>query len=269
MKTILLHVYGDEGQQSRLDVALALARAFNGKIQCVQVMPLSSYVAGDPFGGMYMVGALYEALDKQAREDKAKVDAKLVDANVAHEWVGFDGGVAPSIIGWSHLSDIIVLSRPDYSRKNVIQPVTIVADVALSARTPVLALPLVIKDFNPMGAAMIAWNGSPEAANAMRASLSILALARSVTLVTADDKETNFPARLAIDYLALRGITAIHRHAPTNSSVADTLIETAASLKAAYVVMGAYGHSRFREAVLGGVTRSMLEDCPLPLLLAH
>lgn len=269
MKTVLLHVHDDEGQQSRLNAAIAMARALSGKIQCIQVTPLSSYVVTEPFGGMYMVGALYEALEKQVREDKAMVDARLAEANIPHEWIGFDGGVVPSIVSWSHLSDVIILSRADYARKNVVQPVPIVADVALSARTPVLALPLIQKSFDPRGHAMVAWNGSPEAANALRAALPMLATAESVTLVTADEKETNFPVNVAIDYLSIHGVTANHRHADVQPAVADTLIETAASLSAAYVVMGAYGHSRFREAVLGGVTRSMLEDCPVPLLLAH
>lgn len=218
---------------------------------------------------MYMVGALYDALEKQARDDKAVIEAQLTDINVPHEWIGFDGGVAPSIVSWSHLSDIIVLSRADYGRKDVVQPVPIVADVALSARSPVLALPLIQRSFDPNGPAMIAWNGSPEAANALRAALPLLALAKSVTLVLADEKDTNFPACFAIDYLSMHGVSATEHRAAMTASIADTLIESAATLEPAYIVMGAYGHSRFREAVLGGVTRSMLERCPIPLLLAH
>jgi hypothetical protein len=98
MKTVLLHVYGDDGQKARLDAAVALVRAFDGRLQCIQVTALSSYVVTEPFGGMYMVGQLYETLERQAREEKAKIDLQLKDSGVPHEWIGFDGGVAQSIV---------------------------------------------------------------------------------------------------------------------------------------------------------------------------
>ena len=74
MKTVLLHVYGDEGQKARLDAAVALVRAFDGRLQCIQVKAMSSYVVAEPFGGAYMVGELYKTLERQAREEKAKIE---------------------------------------------------------------------------------------------------------------------------------------------------------------------------------------------------
>ncbi len=271
MKTVLLHVYGDEGQKPRLDAAVALTRALSGKLQCIQVTPVSSYVVTEPFGGMYMVGQLYETLERQAREEKAKIDAELKVSGVSHEWIGFDGGVAQSIVSWSRLSDIIVLSKADYRKRDGNHPVPIVADVATGARSPVLVMPeMFAGTFTPTGHAMIAWNGAPEGANALRAALPLLKLASEVTLVSVGKDREDFPVANATDYLALHGVTASVRELPEGqASVSDVLMQAAKAMSAAYLVMGAYGHSRFREAVLGGVTRSMIEHGDVPLLMAH
>ena len=271
MKTILLHVYGDDGQASRVRAAVKLARAFEGTIQCVQVSPLNSYVVTEPFGGMYMVGQLFDALERQSREDKAAVDVQISATGIAYEWIGFDGGVSQSINSGSRLSDLIVRSRIADKESHRRPPIPIASDVALHARTPVLCLPVdSAASFDPAAPAVIAWNGSPEAANALRATVPLLAVASSVAIATVNSDDDEFPAARAIAYLALHGISANHYSIEeSDSSVADSLTKSALSLGAGYIVMGAYGHSRLREAVLGGVTRSMLEHCPLPLVLTH
>jgi nucleotide-binding universal stress UspA family protein len=271
MKAVLLHVYGDEGQKARLDTAVALVRAFGGQLQCIQVSPMSSYVITEPFGGMYMVAQLYEMLEKQAREEKAKIDLELKNAGVLFEWIGIDGGIARSIIDWSRLSDLVVLSKADYRPGHDNRPAPIWADVAIGARSPVLAVPqCYAKTFDPAGHALIAWNGSPEGANALRAVLPMLKLATAVTIVAIGDGDEDFPPSRAAAYLALHGIASkVHAVSAGNEAVSDILMQTAQSLSATYVVMGAYGHSRFREAVFGGVTRMMLERSDVPLLMAH
>jgi nucleotide-binding universal stress UspA family protein len=164
-----------------------------------------------------------------------------------------------------------VLSKPDYGKRDGNHPIPIVADVAMSARSPVLAMPETFSgSFMPTGPAMIAWNGAPEGAHTLRAALPLLKIASAVTLVSVGKDSDNFPVANVVDYLALHAVTATVRELPIgDTAVADVLTQTAKALSAAYVVMGAYGHSRFREAVLGGVTRAMLEHCDVPLLMAH
>ena len=271
MKSILLHVHGDDGQQGRVAAALAIAKATSGRIQCLQVTPVSSYVIAEPFGGMFVVSSLYDALAKQNEAARKEVDVQLKGSGVPVDWVSFDGGVPQSIVSRSRLADVIVLSQADYTRGNGLHPIPIVADVALSARTPVLAIPVAASvPIQPNGLAMIAWNGSPEAATALRAALPMLRLASTVTIVTVDSEGSEYPAQAAVDYLALHSVSATHRNVASNGDgIGAALVDTAKALGAAYSVMGAYGHSRFREALLGGVTRSMLAHSPVPLLLAH
>ncbi len=271
MKSILLHVHGDDGQAGRVAAAIAIAQATSGRIHCLQVTPVSSYVIAEPFGGMFMLSSLYDALAEQNAAARQEVEAQMKDAAVPVDWTDFDGGVAQSIVSRSRLADLIVLSQADYERGNGLQPIPIVADVALSAQTPVLAIPVAATaPIRVKGTATIAWNGSPEAATTIRAALPLLRLAGSIVVVTIDGDDASYPAQTAIDYLALHGITATHRNAASNGDgIGPALIDTVKALDASYVVMGAYGHSRFREALLGGVTRSMLAHSPVPLLLAH
>jgi nucleotide-binding universal stress UspA family protein len=117
---------------------------------------------------------------------------------------------------------------------------------------------------------MIAWNGSPKAANALRLALPLLRKASAIHIVTIVEEKEGFPATGASLYLSRHGLASqLHEWPADGRSVAAALQDAAATLGAAYIVIGAYGHSRFSEAVYGGVTRDFLRQSRVPLLLAH
>lgn len=269
MKSILLHVNDDPGQESRLLATLALVRQHGARLTCVQVTPISDYVVTDPFGGMYQVQTLLEQLANQAVEARSRIEDRLVNEGLEWEWSVYDGDVAGTIVQQSQLSDLIVLSQADNGRGNRSRPQSLVTNVALHVRTPVLAVPIAAPTFNPGGLAMIAWNASPEAGHAVRAALPMLKKASSVHVVTFDENE-DFPANDLRQYLAAHGITAECAEQQLDGKpVGEALCLAATARKAAFIVMGAYGHSRFREAVFGGVSRHMMAQSTVPLLLAH
>jgi nucleotide-binding universal stress UspA family protein len=125
--------------------------------------------------------------------------------------------------------------------------------------------------FAPVGPATVGWNGSFEAANALRAALPMLKQASAVHVVTiGEDKDLDFPSLDASEYLSRHGVkTELHSETRGSKSVAEKLITTAEGLGASYLVMGGYGHSRAREYWFGGVTRSVLKECPVPLILSR
>ncbi|SLN10562.1 Universal stress protein family protein [Roseovarius albus] len=121
---------------------------------------------------------------------------------------------------------------------------------------------------------MIAWNESAEAINAIRASLPLLCAARSVRVVVVDPPQhgpsRSDPGGPLSQYLARHGVSVeIDVLSRTLPRIADVLNRHAIDTGADLLVMGAYGHSRFREAVFGGATRNMLEHAKVPVLLAH
>jgi nucleotide-binding universal stress UspA family protein len=266
MRSILLHMHSDSGQDLRFKAAADLARLVDGHLTCIQPIAYPTYLAVDP---MAYAGAssLYEALDAEAVKFRLSIEPMLAREAVRWEWKEALGDAATAIVSESRLADLVVLSQAGHGSP---EPLTIVGDVALHARTPVLAVAVEGTEFDAGGQVMVAWNGSHEAANALRASVSLLAHAEAVHLVTIGDQPEAYSASQAVRYLAGHGIAVqTHERPHGGRSIGETLFAAAQDLEAGYVVLGAYGHSRFRERLIGGVTRWMLDHSTISLFLAH
>jgi len=270
MKTILLHVRNDDGHEARLHSALALVKACDGHLVCVQTMNLSAFAVTDPFGGMSSIGPLYEIIQQENVDFRTQLEARLTAAGVAWDWHYLEGGNADTIVRESRLVDVVVLSLGEFHHGESVRPFALAADVALHVRGPVLAVPLMQETFDPNGTAMIAWNGSAECAHAMRAAIPMLHKAKAVKIFTTGAEAMWLGAADAARFLARHGITAdVYTNGDDEQPAKLAILQAAEALAAAYIVMGAYGHSRFREAVLGGVTRHLINHSPVPLLVAH
>lgn len=272
MKTIMVHINADSGQESRLAAALALARSGGGHLLCVQVINVARYVVAEPYIGMTALGPVYDALQQENEAERARIESRLQAEAVTWDWRYLEGGDAETLVRESRLADLIIMSldQPQHRGAEVVHPLPLVADVAIHARTPVLALPEVCPPFNPSGVAMVGWNGSAEGAHAMRFAMPLLRKSAAVHVVATDEADTLYPAALAVAYLAREEITAtLGLCSGYGADPKVALPQAALALGASYIVMGAYGHTRFREAVLGGVTRHMLRHSTVPLLLAH
>ncbi len=119
---------------------------------------------------------------------------------------------------------------------------------------------------------LVAWDGSLQVARAANDAMPLLRAADAVEIVSvgdADDLLTTVPGAEFARHLARHGAAVTVRDLPQDGSIADTLRNHAGLVRADLMVMGAYRHSRARELVFGGVTRSLLMDAPVPLFLAH
>lgn len=267
MKTVLLYANLDKGLEGRLQAALDVARAFEAHITCVQVTPYDAFIMGDAFGGVYAMPSVLEEVRKTEEAHRARIDERLQREGVSWDWLRYDGAPAQVLFDRARLADLIVLNL---ASDPYLDGLSLVADVALHARAPVLAVPTAVRPLDCVGPALVAWDGRVEAAHALRLALPLLAKASNVRIVTVADDVTEFPATDAARYLSRHGIEPeIHQWPRNGRSTAAALIDAAATLNAGYIVMGAYGQSRLREALLGGATREMLRSSPVPLLLAH
>ena len=130
---------------------------------------------------------------------------------------------------------------------------------------------------DPTGPVLIAWDGSHEAANAIRFSIGLLRLASSVHILEIEerDKSKSFPSTRLLEYLSRHDVHAEYSAFEAKEDAKDpdvicaALTTHARNLGAAYVLMGGYAHSRVGEFVFGGVTRTMLSDATVPLLIAR
>lgn len=270
MKTILLHIYPDGQQDARVQCALDLARMFGSHITCLQVMPFEHFVSTDPLGGVYIYDDLLSVLREQEQTEMERITTWLRNDGASFDWLHADGDIGRTIAVQSALADVTVLSRSGHGQVDRARPASVVGLVATRALGPIVALPSTGKKFDAAGKAVIAWNGSAECAHALRLSLPFLKTAASVSVVEVTDDDPDAAQCGAVRYLARYDIRAdFVVEKPDGRLTGTALLAAARRLGADYIVMGAYGHSRLMETVLGGVTHDLVAGCPLPLLLAH
>lgn len=267
MKNIYVLVHDDAGQEARLQAALDVTRAVEGHLGCVDIVQLPVMV-GDIYGLGGQAELIQAERDREA-ENRGIIEARLIREGISWDWIQAVGDLAPSLNELCDLADLIVLNRKlDTAAAPDMHGVA--ASVMLRSHRPILAVPERSRGFDPSGSAIVAWDGSAEAAAALRLSVPLLRLARTVELLTIGDNEIKAPASDAATYLSRHGISARLTEVPAGGdSVQDILCEQARVRRADYLVMGGYGHSRVAEALFGGVTHHMLSHCPVPLLLAH
>jgi nucleotide-binding universal stress UspA family protein len=261
MISVLLNVVPDAGHESRLQAAVALVRSHGGHITCIQ--PITALpAAADPSAAVSEAEGLIE-MEQVAREFQETVEVALEAAGVEWSWLRFYGDPATILIERSRLADVVVLSAEDSSPP--------IESVALHSRAPVLAVPKPDPNFVPDRPALIAWNGSPPAADAVRGAMPLLDRMEPVQILSVDDVGEDFPASLAQQYLHEHSIRSDVHWRPSNPGepVADTIIAQSSELGSGMIVAGAFGHNRVREMLLGSVTRELLKKSPVPLLLAH
>jgi nucleotide-binding universal stress UspA family protein len=271
MKSLLLHIQDDEGLEARLQVALALSRSAGGHLSCLQVTPINAFVSVDSFGAGYVMADLINQLEAQQAALRAKIEARLAKEDVAWSYEHVTSIPSSALVNAGALADLIVVGRFQDKQSAAYAQGAIIGEILQATHTPLLICAKDQSGFDPFGPAVIAWNGSFEAANALRAALPLLKQASAVHIVTVDDDtHYDFPPLGASEYLSRHNVKSeLLREAKGTLSVQDRIVVTAQGLGAAYLVMGAYGHSRAREFLFGGVTRSLLKECPLPLIVSR
>lgn len=270
MRSILLHIEDDDCLESRLQVALDLTRAFDGHLTCSKSIQWEMGAVVDFYG--LMAAQIIDATREQAAALHKTIAARLEKEDVAWDWVQSDGFASQDLLRRSGLSDLVVLGRCDPLAND--GPSKLVGEVVLRSQSPVLVVPPGIASFDCSGAAVVAWDGSPEASRALRSAVPLLARASSVSLVTVvDEEETgrfDLPPVQGAKYLSRHGIACELVDLPFRAkSIAMGLMAAAVDRDAAYLVMGAYGRSRLAETIWGGVTREIFADPPLPIFASH
>ncbi len=270
MKSILLHVQDDQGMAARLQAALSIARANNGHVSCVHVTPINLYIASDGVNGAYLMPNFTANLEIMENKIRERIEGQLKKEDISWDYEQTTGDPAQILVDRSSLADLVVLGRYRH-RDNRFTPMTLIGDVLQNTRAPVLIQPDDLETFDVFGSAVVAWNGSFESANVLRAALPMLQKASSVHILTIEEPEQHIlPSLAASTYLSRHGVKSeLHSVPVSDFGVADQIRTSAISRGVGYIVMGGYGHSRAREFLFGGVTRGLLKDCSIPLIMAH
>ena len=210
-----------------------------------------------------------EALADHAREWLAKTDVRWeVEKDIAQL-----AQIGRQAAGRARFADLVVLPKP-YGTDHGVELEPVIEGALFEGLTPVMVVPDGSAPVVAPKRMALAWNGSAEALRAVRAAIPLLAGAEVVHVVLVDPPrsgpERSDPGGMLARYLARHGVRVeIDVLAKTESRVSDVLLRHVRETGSEMIVMGAYGHSRFREAILGGATRNMLEQAEVPVLMAH
>lgn len=271
MKSILLYVHEDAGAEARLQAAFDIARATGGHIRCVQPIISPAFLSADLYGGAYYDPEILAELVAIDERTRARTEDRLRAEGVTWDWRQVQGEPVRGLLSAAALADLIVVSLAEGAGAKLTDPPPIAGDLALGGQGPVLAVPQQVRSVAIVGRALVAWDGSQEASAALRAAIPLLKLAQEVHVITVEeDGKSGFPATDAPEYLAWHGIQSeLHDWPRAGRSVADALAAVVGELRPDWMVMGAFGHNRMREFIFGGVTRTMLREASIPVLLAH
>jgi len=233
--------------------------------------------------GYYYAGAsamiLQETLSR-AHGEAAKILALANDAlgRSGVRWTADDGVAQISDLGRhvahrARFCDLVILPRP-YGPDRGAEVEPVVEAALFEGHAPVLVVPDDLKPLERPKNVLVAWNESVESLTAIRHALPFLKAADHVHIVVIDPPthgpERSDPGGLLAQMLARHGVRCeICVLSKTMSRVSDVLNRHALDTGCDMIVMGAYGHSRFREAILGGATRNMLEKAAVPVFMAH
>ena len=233
--------------------------------------------------GAVLLQVALERAEAEAREVETAAKAAAAAQPQALRWsseaaVAQVGGLADLVAIRARFADLVVMPRP-YGKDRGPEGEAIVEAALFEGQAPVLILPEPIRTQAETGRRMgrrivVAWNQSREAMTAVRRALPFLKRADLVSITVIDPPahgaERSDPGGLLCQTLVRHGVKAeVSVLARTMPRVSDVLARHVRDIDADMIVMGAYGHSRFREAILGGATRNMLEQAEVPVLMAH
>jgi nucleotide-binding universal stress UspA family protein len=199
--------------------------------------------------------------------NKARILPRLAAEDVSWDCIDTTDYVATALESASALADLIVVNRaldslplPDMR--------AVASSLVLKAGKPILAVPDQVRGFQAAGEALIGWDGSREAADALGAAVPLLALAGSVTLIEVGTDPIPLPAEQAAAYLSRHDIHPTILRMLLGAP-ATTLLAAGDGGRYDYLVMGAFGHGRFAEGLFGGVTKRLLGESSIPILIMH
>jgi len=270
----ILVVIDDEASvKQRLAVVAAIAKRVETRISGLFVtgMP-GTQVFVDLDGWAQLVDAYLESRRVTAARAEQAFRAELARLNLSGDWQCREADVTEGVITLARLHDLVVMGQPDPDVESTgLRP----SEVVLAAGTPALIVPYA-GEFNELGRKiLVAWNGTREAARALHDAMFLIDGAETVTVLEIDpmDSEVGLPNLRAADVVAAlrrRGVAATAESAVSDGTpVPDVILSLAADITADLVVMGAWGHSRLREFVLGGASRGILQEMTVPVLMSH
>ena len=276
-KTILQLLDGSERDDMRLEIAFSYAAVDQSHLIVLRCIPPLAY---PPLGvfAVGAVGAIAEAerdyftdAQQQAKRLRGTVEQRAESHGVSLEW-RLEKGFADDILPLqARYADMVIMGQADPDSEDAAQTRGLPVHTVTASGRPLLVIPYAGNFAAPAKYPLIAWNGSREASRAVHDAMPLLRRADKVSILSIDPPDDAHIAGFDISaHLARHGVNAeAVRTVSGDISIGDILLSECADLGSDMIVMGAYGHSRLREFILGGVSQHILETMTVPVFMAH
>jgi nucleotide-binding universal stress UspA family protein len=277
-RSLLVHLDDSPRCAVRTDLAARLALQHGAHLQGLApagVLNLPARTGPASLGVPDYLEQARAALRERAAARASAFESRVQAAGLA----AFDTRIdeddpVESLVRQAGVHDLAVLGQTDRTLPAAKLALDIPEQLLMRSGTPVLVVPRVGAFDALDGCVVVAWNATRESARALHDAMPLLARAREVHLIcferTADLRHVS---RLQLNdagrWLARHGVEARLHQQAEQGDLGDALLARAARLGAGLVVMGGYGHSRLTEFLLGGVTRRLLANMTMPVLLSH
>ncbi len=275
-KTILVHVDDSPQWPGRFEVAAGLAADFGAHLVglCLLRKPeLPGYIRS---------AEIAEMLAQRARdaEDRVKNSRQMLLDRLAAQGLSgecrvVEGEAADLAAVHGRYADLLIISQADMNAPNAAAAMDDIQSVIFAAGRPLLLVPYAGKVRTLGKNAFVAWNASREATRAVTDALPLLQRADKVTVMIVRPRSDTrghgeIPGADIAGYLARHGVKVdVMTEEGEGIDVGELMLSRVADLGSDLIVMGAYTHSRLRQWILGGATRTMLESMTVPVLLSH
>ena len=277
LKNLLVHIPTERSVRAAVEGSVSLALAYGARLDAIAIGYESANIPFVTEGGA-AVASIYE-VERQLAFDRANValgafEGAAKAAGISYNCRAVCGAFAEttSIISASaRLHDLTIVTEPDPERNT--HDNDIPQEILFEAGGPVLFMPRTFQGTFAASRIGICWDGSRQAARAVRDAMPFLVHANVSKVITLNEpsespiraSSAQLVARLASDGMPAKAITLT----AARSDIQATILSVAADEGLDLLVMGGYGHSRLQERVLGGVTRDMLSCMTVPVLMSH
>ncbi len=271
-KDILVLINEELGRETLINTAAQFASQYNARLSGMFVS-IHHDIGLPPFGLVAVDRVLKSAeRDKQLYTDAVEQFKKITEKQgIKTHWIADTQALPP--LQASRYVDLMIASQPQDDARSGDNSFSLLNSLVLQSGKPVMLIPTDWQGGAPGKNIVLGWDQARESARAVGDAMPLLQLADKVHVITVVPANQEQPSLTGIsNYLSARGVkNEFHllskdKQHSTTAKVIQNLGET---MQADLYVMGGYGHSKFREVVLGGVTRHMIQHCNAPVLLSH
>jgi hypothetical protein len=272
IRSILLHMANDEQHANRLQSGIELAKRFNAYLEILYIATPVSMPAGITGRGASYAYLSEATAIAHEKADEIEHEVRSLCTDITYSFRVEEGDHVELLARRTPFVDIAVVSQSHPAHLEDRVRLQIPDQLPMQAACPTIVLPWERRLPSYGNHTLIAWKNTREAGRAVRDAIPFLTSANKVTVVNIERPNYPDPTGAEICRFLINhdvNVTLRTNINENDDSIGAIILDVAREMDCDSLVMGAYGHSRLRERIFGGVTRSMLEEPPLPVLMAR